>query len=222
MASPLYTRIISGKLKNKKLPLPHDIGAGKSVTPSKMKEAAMSMATHQCGLFEDVVFYDLFAGSGQMGIEALSRGAAGSVFIEWDLERIRGLKSQLHSLGLQERASVYRKDGIRGVRQAMTVEIPRELARSARNLVIYADPPYGLMRKERYFADLVLSEFHKTVREYPAEILYQRSVLLLQLPVPKTGDISGDVFDRIMSSAASSNRYGKNALALFIHDRTHS
>ncbi len=78
---------------------------------------------------------DLFAGSGSLGIEALSRGAARADFVERDPDARRVLRENLESLGLLGRSAVW------------PAELPRGLERLAAVLrradLVLADPPYG-------------------------------------------------------------------------------
>jgi 16S rRNA (guanine966-N2)-methyltransferase len=78
---------------------------------------------------------DLFAGSGALGIEALSRGAAWVDFVEADARARRVLEENLASLGLESRAHVWRLRLPRGI------EALREALRQAE--LVLADPPYG-------------------------------------------------------------------------------
>ncbi|MCB1145867.1 MAG: RsmD family RNA methyltransferase [Leptospiraceae bacterium] len=218
MGTGAFTRVIAGSLKNRRLPLPSDLGSERSVTTSKIKESAMHMLLSRTVNFSSVVFYDLFAGSGQIGIEALSRGAAACVFVEWDEKRISAIRKLLFELNLQEKASVYRKDGLRMVPQILTETVPRAEAAGAREVVIYADPPYGLERKGRYFADLLLQNWYKSTRNNELKPIFEKAYLLLQIPTPPTRQISPEVYDRITGQADKASRFGKNALALFSHD----
>jgi len=78
---------------------------------------------------------DLYAGTGALGIEALSRGAGRAVFVERRQSSLTVLRRNLHALGLEERARVLRGD-VRGV-------LPR-LARAGEGFrLVLADPPYG-------------------------------------------------------------------------------
>jgi 16S rRNA (guanine966-N2)-methyltransferase len=75
---------------------------------------------------------DLFAGSGALGIEALSRGARSAEFVEQDREAVRVLSSNLRSTGLDDRAHVYQTPVALGLR---SVAGPVDL--------VFADPPYA-------------------------------------------------------------------------------
>lgn len=76
---------------------------------------------------------DLFAGSGALGLEALSRGAAHVTFVESDPQVLRVLRANLRELGAEPSAEVVRADGVRWLREA----------EPGRYDLIFADPPYG-------------------------------------------------------------------------------
>src|SRR5262245_10321826 len=79
-------------------------------------------------------FLDLFAGSGAVGIEALSRGAPAAVFVELEAAGLRALRDNIASLGLENRARVMREDAARAV-----ATLHR---RGERFAVVFLDPPY--------------------------------------------------------------------------------
>jgi 16S rRNA (guanine966-N2)-methyltransferase len=119
-------RIVAGELRGRLFEAPS--GVGTRPTTDKVREAVFN-ALGSLDLVRDAVIADLFAGSGGMGIEALSRGAAEVVFIERDRAALRTLRDNLDSLDLTDRARVVQGDVMvmgRGV---------------AADLVL-ADPPY--------------------------------------------------------------------------------
>lgn len=76
---------------------------------------------------------DLFAGSGALGLEALSRGAASATFVEESARSLRTLKENIEALGAGDRAIVQRGDALRFIR-----DLPDDSYGIA-----FADPPYG-------------------------------------------------------------------------------
>lgn len=90
-------RVITGSARGRKL---LTLG-GEEVrpTPERVKEAVFSVIQFQ---IEGRSFLDLFAGSGQMGIEALSRGARKSVFVDARRESIETVKKNLENTGLKK------------------------------------------------------------------------------------------------------------------------
>ena len=98
-------RVIAGDLKGRKLLAPK--GTNTRPTSGRVKEAVFSMIQP---LLQDAVCLDLFAGSGALGIEALSRGAARVYFCEIDPVSLNTLTQNLNACGLNERASILKAD----------------------------------------------------------------------------------------------------------------
>ena len=94
----------------------------------------------------EAVFLDLFAGSGAVGIEALSRGAAQVVFIEVSSGCLRHLRSNLERCGLADRARILASDWRAGVGRLKRAQEGFDL--------IYADPPYGRFDEASILAEV--------------------------------------------------------------------
>jgi 16S rRNA (guanine966-N2)-methyltransferase len=71
-----------------------------------VRETLFSMLVSRLGSFEDLAVADLFAGSGALGLEALSRGAATCMFVENDAAAIRALRANIAALHAQARCTV--------------------------------------------------------------------------------------------------------------------
>jgi 16S rRNA (guanine966-N2)-methyltransferase len=97
-------RIIAGEWRGRKLKTP----AGDTTRPTadRTRETLFSMLTSRLGSFEELSVLDLFAGSGALGIEALSRGAAKCVFVEQDRAAIDVLRANIRSLEAEDRAEI--------------------------------------------------------------------------------------------------------------------
>lgn len=119
-------RVVAGELRGRRFEAPP--GNDTRPTTDKVREA-MFNALGSLDVVRDAVVVDLFAGSGALGIEALSRGAAEVVFVERDRAALRALRDNLHDLGLGDRARVVQGDAL--VRA-------RDLAAD----LVLADPPY--------------------------------------------------------------------------------
>ncbi len=100
-------RVISGKCRGTKLVAPS--GTNTRPTTDRIKETLFNMIQYD---IYDSVFLDLFAGSGAIGIEALSRGAKESIFIENNLEAIKCIKENLRITKLDSLAQVIHKDAV--------------------------------------------------------------------------------------------------------------
>jgi len=125
----IYLRVITGLAKGRKLKAPK--GMLTRPTSDRVKEALFNV------LGERVVearFLDLFAGSGNVGIEALSRGAVRAVFVEQNPRALQVLRENLETVGFQEQAQVLGQDVIRALDFLGKKQAEFDL--------IYVDPPY--------------------------------------------------------------------------------
>ena len=121
-------RIIAGQWRGRKLQTPP--GETTRPTADRTRETLFSMLVSRLGSFEGLAVADLFAGSGALGLEALSRGAAACVFVEQDQVAIRALRANVASLDA---------DGQCEVRAASVLALGP--ARAPLDLVLL-DPPY--------------------------------------------------------------------------------
>lgn len=78
-------------------------------TTDKVRQAVFNSLTSM-GVLEGAVVADLFAGSGALGIEALSRGAERCIFVERDRAALQALRANIATLGLAERCTVHATD----------------------------------------------------------------------------------------------------------------
>ena len=120
-------RIIAGKWRGRPIVAPK--GEDTRPTADRTREALFSMLVSRVGSFEGLAVADFFAGSGSLGIEALSRGAASCLFVEQDRLAVDALKGNLAKLDV--RADV-RAGSVMALGPA-----PAALD------VIMMDPPYG-------------------------------------------------------------------------------
>ena len=97
-------RVISGEWRGRKLLAPKNDAT--RPTADRTRETLFSMLASRVGSFEGLHVADLFAGSGALGIEALSRGAEHCLFGEQDREAIDALRKNLAALGAAGRADV--------------------------------------------------------------------------------------------------------------------
>jgi 16S rRNA (guanine966-N2)-methyltransferase len=122
-------RIIAGSHKGARIFAPR--GRDTRPTGDRVREAAFNLIGPVDGL--DVL--DLFAGSGAMGLEALSRGAASATFVESDRAAVRAIDRNLVKLGLEAR--VYPDDAAR--------RLATEAAAGRRYDLVLIDPPYRML-----------------------------------------------------------------------------
>jgi 16S rRNA (guanine966-N2)-methyltransferase len=96
-------RVISGTARGRRLVAPE--GSGTRPTPDRVREATFN-ALGSLGAVDEAAVLDLFAGSGAMGIEALSRGAARATFVDSDLAARRAIEANLAACGLTAASEV--------------------------------------------------------------------------------------------------------------------
>ena len=97
-------RIIAGEWRGRQLRAPE--GENTRPTADRTRETLFSMLASRLGSFEGLAVMDLFAGSGALGLEALSRGAAHCLFAEQDANALRSLRANRAALKAQERCDV--------------------------------------------------------------------------------------------------------------------
>ncbi|MBL8657517.1 MAG: 16S rRNA (guanine(966)-N(2))-methyltransferase RsmD [Altererythrobacter sp.] len=122
-------RIVAGEWRGRRLAAPK--GDATRPTADRTREALFSMLTSRLGSFEGLSVADLFAGSGALGLEALSRGAANCLFVEQDGTALAALRANIATLGARERTIV----------EAGSV-MTMKPARASVDLILL-DPPYG-------------------------------------------------------------------------------
>jgi 16S rRNA (guanine(966)-N(2))-methyltransferase RsmD len=125
-------RVISGSARGRQLaPL-----AGREIrpTPDRVREALFSMLYSRRGALAESKVLDLFAGSGALGIEALSRGARHAWLVDSSRQALDTIRTNLERCGLSTRATVVARD----IWEALP-----QIAAVGPFAVIFADPPYG-------------------------------------------------------------------------------
>lgn len=121
-------RIISGQWRSRPLVAPK--GDTTRPTADRTRETLFSMLTSRLGSFEDLRVLDLFAGSGALGLEALSRGAAHCTFVEQDTLALDALAKNVDKLGARDQSDV-RKSSVLSLGTAIK---PAD--------IVLMDPPY--------------------------------------------------------------------------------
>jgi 16S rRNA (guanine966-N2)-methyltransferase len=122
-------RVIAGRLGGRRLKAPK--GTVTRPTSDRVREALFAML----GDVEGTSVLDLFAGTGALGIEALSRGAQKTVFVERDAGVAKILSANLEALGIdREHAELRRLDALAALRSARASKETYDL--------IFIDPPY--------------------------------------------------------------------------------
>ncbi|MFN3254725.1 MAG: 16S rRNA (guanine(966)-N(2))-methyltransferase RsmD [Ilumatobacter sp.] len=148
-------RVVAGELGGRKLVSPE--GTATRPTTDRVREA-MFNSLGSAGLLDGAVVADLFAGSGAVGIEALSRGAAHCTFVERDRNALRSLDENLATLDLGDRSRVMRSDAVPA---SATLDVD----------IVFADPPYDFDGWDTLLAtvraDMVVTESGREVKPPP-------------------------------------------------------
>jgi 16S rRNA (guanine966-N2)-methyltransferase len=122
-------RVIAGEFRSRRLKsLP---GFNTRPTPDRLRETLFNVLAPR---LEGCVFLDVYAGTGAVGIEALSRGARRAIFIEKNRAAVEVIRENLASLGLESRAEVF------------TGKVATVLER-LRADIAFLDPPYDLPKE---------------------------------------------------------------------------
>lgn len=138
--SPRGLRVTGGRLGGRRMRTPR---RGTRPTSDRVREALFS----RLGDLGGTAVLDLYAGTGALGVEALSRGAVRAVFVERDSGSIEVLRSNLESLGLSDEVRVVRADAAAAVRR---------LGRAGEHFdLVLVDPPYASDEVERVLEALL-------------------------------------------------------------------
>ncbi len=180
-------RIVAGEHKGARIFAPK--GLDTRPTADRVREAAFNLIGP--GRVEGAAVLDLFAGSGAMGLEALSRGAARAVFVETDREAVRAIERNLDRLRIRTATVLH---------QSALTALTRESAANRRYDLVLLDPPYDM------FADL-----RTKLARYLPLVLDEDGLLVVETsshePEPDLPDLA----------KRTSRRYGAARLTIFQH-----
>jgi len=178
-------RVVAGTARGRRIVAPE--GDAVRPTTDRVREATFN-ALGSLGVIEGAEVVDLFAGSGALGIEALSRGARHCTFVEVTHDALGVIRANLSVTGLEDRATVRRADAF-----AVLGEAPRP-GRERPDLVL-ADPPYDFDRWDELLdgvhSSLVVIESDRDIEPpAPWSVLRQRSygtTVVTIIERPETG-----------------------------------
>jgi 16S rRNA (guanine966-N2)-methyltransferase len=175
-------RIIAGTNKGARIYAPK--GHDTRPTSDRAREAAFNLI----GPVDGAAVLDLFAGSGAMGLEALSRGAASAVFVENDREARRTIDRNLDKLGLA---------GARVVPQDAVRALATEASAGRRYDLVLVDPPYEMF-----------SSLQNGLSRYLPAVLAEDGLVVVE-----TG--AGEEPELPSLTLRTSRRYGSARISLF-------
>jgi 16S rRNA (guanine966-N2)-methyltransferase len=171
MKKPSLT-ISAGKFKRAHIPLAKQHRQHQNSTTARVKEAAFQLIRNRVDLSGEWLFYDLFAGSGQMGIEALSRGACHATFVDIVPERLSEIQRALAALFVP-------RDTFTLVRARAIKVLPDAFAHADLPSVIWADPPYTYAGSPSSDPAILIALYRTTLAENPQ--IKTRPLLIIQV-----------------------------------------
>ena len=121
-------RISGGNLRGKKIPF--EFKDSLRPTSSKLKEILFNWVQFE---IDECVCLDLFAGTGSLGIEALSRGSPKVIFVELNKKNYSSLSTILKSLGIRDKCKIFFKDAFSWLKNYDLSEVD----------IIFLDPPFN-------------------------------------------------------------------------------
>lgn len=176
-------RIIAGSRKGARIVAPK--GLATRPTGDRVREAAFNLI----GPVEGAAVLDLFAGSGAMGIEALSRGAARAVFVESDRAACKTISANLEKLRLT---------GARVVCDAAARALRAEIGGGRLYDLVLCDPPYG-----------TFASMQTTLADLLPRVLAPDGLLVIETGAKEEPELPLDL--------VTSRRYGAARVTLFDH-----
>lgn len=191
-------RIVAGEFRGRVVKPPQ--GEGTRPTTDRVREAMFSSVFSRLGSFKGVAVLDAFAGSGALGLEALSRGSASCLFYERDAGACRVLEGNISSLGLpRNRARVRAADVFDAAAQPSAVAVPVSL--------VFLDPPYA------YAPTRVLELVERLAA---AGCLVPGAVVVYEHAASEAQAVADAAQAVACLAADGQKRYGKIAVSYFI------
>jgi 16S rRNA (guanine966-N2)-methyltransferase len=179
--------IISGLFKGRKIKTLSSL----STRPSSSKCRAGVFNICQLKI-ENSCFLDLYAGSGAMGIEALSRGASFSIFLENNRQAIRCIEDNISLLNIRDKTEIICLDVLLGLKKV-----------KRRADIVYIDPPYKFYEKEDFIENILGQLLFYSLLNDDCLIFFETPSLL-------KFNLNQSKFPQI--SLLSERRYGSSAL----------
>jgi 16S rRNA (guanine966-N2)-methyltransferase len=177
-------RIIAGERKGHTIYAPK--GRDTRPTSDRVRENVFNIVAPWV---EDARVLDLYAGSGAMGLEALSRGAVGVVFVESDADAVRAIERNLDKLRLT---------GARVVRSDATTGLAQEAGAGRKYDLVLADPPYAM------------TDYDALARYLP-RVLADDGLLVLESAARTEPELAG-------LAVRTTRKYGSTRVTVFEHE----
>ncbi|WP_128894289.1 16S rRNA (guanine(966)-N(2))-methyltransferase RsmD [Longirhabdus pacifica] len=160
-------RVISGEARGRVLKAVP--GQNTRPTTDKVKESLFSVIGPY---FSDEIVLDLFAGTGSLGIEALSRGAKKAIFVDAERKSIEVVKHNIMVTGFEQQAEIYRNDAFRALNALHKREVQFQL--------VFLDPPYRMKNMDELLEQMqqkqLLANDSTVVIEHDAKHQYPQQI----------------------------------------------
>jgi len=183
-------RIVAGSLRGRKLVC--NVGPNLRPTPQMVREALFSLLGNAV---PERPFFDVFAGTGVVGMEALSRGASAATFIERDFRLLAEVERHLRQFGIFDQATLARADVYRWVERWQPPSEP---------VNVFISPPFGDFEHR-------LDDLLKLIEELQGKVA-EGSVLVLQAE-------HGVPLDELPAREQwEDRRYGRNHLLIWVRE----
>jgi 16S rRNA (guanine(966)-N(2))-methyltransferase RsmD len=183
-------RIVAGSLRGRKLSC--TVNANLRPTPQRVREALFSILGNAV---PDLPFLDVFAGTGVVGLEALSRDARSVTFVERDFRLIEELLRHLRTFGIEDRVVMERADVYRWIERWQAPPEP---------VTIFVSPPFAdFARRQEDLMSLMARLQHKAA---------PGSVIVLQ------AESNAELDELPHRTAWEERRYGRNLLLIWVKE----
>lgn len=173
-------RIIAGTLKGRRLTAPS--GLDLRPTSDKVKEALFNILSDR---IEGAAFLDLYAGTGSVGMDALSRGARNVVFVENNKRHLQYLKKNISSCSFEGKAEIF---------SVSASDFLKKVKRATRSFdFIFIDPPYASSEVEKILpmlweGDMIMDRGMVIIEHFHKKTLPEESGNLFFLKKYKYGE----------------------------------
>lgn len=181
-------RISAGTLKGKKLLAKTDLRP----TASKVRESLFNIVGEK---IKDSIFIDLYAGTGAVGIEAMSRGAERVFFVESNKKAVDAIEKTLEGCGCRARANIIKKKADAFIKNALREGLKAD--------IIFLDPPYYSEELENILPLLssgnLIGEDGAIIAEHPSKkTLPDETGLLIKKKTYRYGDTALTLYKAIL------------------------
>ena len=185
MARLVFSYVLQGNLKGKKIPIPNQNSVKERITTQKIKESIFQIIKNYFSDPGKVIFCDLFAGSGQIGIEAMSRGIQYTIFCETEKQKLANIKRWLETNCPDSCFSIFRNHKDQVFRNMFHLS-PKNtfFIKSDTNdisFIYFLDPPYRLFIKKKFLIKI----FHfieNAIFKAQKELSCKSLLFILQTP----------------------------------------